>query len=276
MATTPVPPPPPGWRPPQWAKSAMVSITVPGGYNTSSSNNTPLPQNSNGVFTLSVTPTASTSYVFDAVLSLDHEQSLTKTRHPVQTGAAISSHAFIEPASLVLYVLMSDVVPQYTATNQTKPPYIQKWSGNPSKSVSAYQQVLALQTARIPLTITTRLRTYTNMLILRVSPREDNKSITGARFRIEFEQLFITNTQANPVSARPSDTQSTGLGAVNVQPPPTTVDSQFSIANAPVAPSTGSSNLLTFVQANPSGVDVPGAGTFSSVNTTSLQQIPSP
>ena len=274
-----------GWRPPQWSTPAMIAITVPAGYTTTVPNNTPVPVDSNGVGIISTKKTAPTSYVFDAVLSLDHEQTLTKTKHPVQTGAAVSSHAYIEPASLVMYVLMSDVVPQFSASNQTVAPYIQQWTGNPSKSVSAFQQVLALQAARIPLTVTTRLRNYTNMLILRVSPHEDNKSITGARFRIEFEQLFIANTQANPISARPNDTQSTGLGAVNVQPPPASIPTQFSTTDIPSTKEPGAANglsaaqnanLYTWLGANPQGVNVPGAGDYSSVNTNSLQQLPSP
>lgn len=251
-----------GWRPPQWSKPAMVSVTVPAGYNTTVPDNTTPPVDENGVGLIVDNHRSATSYVFDAVLTLDHEQTLTKTHHPVQTGAAISSHAYIEPASLVMYVLMSDVAAQYTASNQTRPPYIQTWSGNPSKSVSAYLQMLALQSARIPLTVTTRLRTYQNMLILRVSPREDDKTTTGARFRLEFEQIFVTNTQTAPVSARPNDTQNTGLGAVNVQPPSATVQQQFGV------PEEAQTNRLTGVTTaapEPTKVNIPGAGFFSSI-----------
>ncbi len=205
----------------------MVSITVPPQTTTDPSSGGSL-----GGFNVSPSTTTlpSVSYVFDAVLSLDHDQTLTKTHHPVQTGASISSHAFIEPARLVMSVLMSDVAGSYTAgVNQTSAPYVQTWKGSTSKSVSAYQQMLALQSQRVPLTVTTRLRTYQNMLITRVSPREEARTITGARFQLEFEQLFIANTQTTPVSTRPNDTASTGLGPVNTQPVPTAVDDQFGV-----------------------------------------------
>lgn len=304
MSTTPTAVASAAWRPPQWNKPAMVSITVPPGYSTAAAGAT---DPSTGEFTLRTSTQASVSYVFDAVLSLEHEQSLTKTRHPVQTGAAITSHAYLEPAALVMYVLMSDVVGQYVASNQTKAPFIQQFSGNPSKSVSAYQQMLTLQKARIPLTVVTRLRTYTNMLIDKVSPHEDSKSITGARFRIEFSQIFIASTQINPTSVRPNDTNTTGLGTVNTQPVPTAVDTQFGVhafalgngtasADVPLPPDlhngttpvvqNGVPGYLTdqpdaagnfFVPQYPNSVtavDVPGAGTYSSVNTNSLQQVP--
>lgn len=244
-----------GWRPPQWQKPPMVLITVPAA--TAVSGLDPLGQsstgsvttNADGGFVLKVHTSITTipaAYVFDAVLALDHEQTLTKTVHPVQNGAAISSHAYVNPASLVLYVLMSDVTNGYTAgVNQGFSPYIQAWTGNPSRSVSAYAQMISMQAARVPLTVTTRLRTYQNMVITRVSPREDNKSITGARFRVEFEQIFVATTQAAPSSARPNDTDNTGLGPVTTKPPSNAVKKQYQ-------------HLF-------STIDIPGSGTYSSV-----------
>jgi hypothetical protein len=262
----------------------MVTVTVPAGYTTSSQTNTPLntpiQANSNGVGVISVsrsnTLTPPLTYVFDAVLALEHEQSLTKTRHPVQAGAAVSSHAYIEPASLVLYVLMSDVTPSYVAASQASAPYIQAWSGSSSKSVAAYQTMLRLQSQRVPLVVTTRLRTYYNMLVSCLTPREDVSTIKGARFRVQLEQVFIAGTQIAPISARPNDTASTGLGSVGTQPPSNTVNSQFAVANATGDPSQPTLNFQNWLAANPAGVNVPGAGPWSSSNTNSLQQMPSP
>jgi hypothetical protein len=282
----------------------MISVTVPAGYTTDTPGNTPSGAGSNGAGLVAAKPTAAISYVFDAVLSAEHEQSLTKTNHPVQTGASVSSHAYIEPAELVLYVLMSDVTPQYATSNQSSAPYVQQWTGNPSKSVAAYQQMLALQAARIPLTVTTRLRTYSNMLVCRVAPREDEKTTTGARFRVEFGQVFVANIQLSPLSARPNDTQTTGLGSVNPAPVPATVQNQFGVeAFGPGGPNpapplppdlnNGSKPVVdngvpgylyntqpgfppTFVPQYPNSVnavDVPGAGAYTSSNYNSLPAI---
>lgn len=277
---TPYTPPPPSgaWTPPQWAKPAMVSITVPG---KTSAINVALVNTGGNIVNPNVQVSyPALTYIFDAVLSLEHEQSLVMTRHPVQNGAAISSHAYLEPAKLVLYVLMSDAAASYTAgLSQTKAPFIQAWSGNPSKSVSAYLQVLALQSARVPLTVTTRLRTYYNMIIQNVAPREDDKTITGARFRIEFGQIFIANTQAVAASSRPNETSSTGRGSISSNAPSTTTTKQFKVPKGAVtnifSPGTAT-DMLQYLQQNPTGVQVPGAGTFSSNNINSLQNIPSP
>jgi hypothetical protein len=261
------------YRPPQWAKMPMVSVTVPASYGQSSVGTEVSGSSPDTPLQLSVT--SSTTYVFDAVLSLEHGQTLTKTMHPVQNGAAITSHAYLNPASLVIYVLMSDVTPQYVASNQTSPPYVQQWTGNSSKSVSAYQQMLALQASRVPLQVTTRLRTYSNMLIADISPHEDNKSITGARFRVEFSQLFLADVQTAPTSSRPNETNQTGLGEVSTAPTTSTIDSQFlvppgsmintlnadSINNQfPAMPGT----LIGSAQQNQTAVNVPGAGSYSS------------
>lgn len=247
----------------------MVSVTVPAGYSPGQAVGATDP--STGLYTITpVTKRAATTYVFDAVLSAEHDQTLTKTHHPVQTGASVSSHAYIEPAQLVLYVLMSDVAQQFTAV-ATAGTTGQPWTGSPSKSISAYQQMLTLQAVRVPLTVVTRLRTYQNMLILKVSPREDDKTITGARFRIEFEQLFVANTQATPVSARPNDTDATGLGAVNVQPPSSAVVQQFAVPpEATVNKIPGQASAAP----QPTTVNVPGAGTASSTPQQFGQQPP--
>ncbi len=252
-----------GWRPPQWNKPATVVVTVPSqaiyatqtSFDTTDNGTTRDNISVDSVDTGNVTQAV--SYVFDAVLSLEHDQSVTKTRHPVQSGSAISSHAYMEPASLTMYVLMSDAAVQYTPANQKTSPYVQTWTGNPSKSVAAYQQMLTLQSQFVLLTISTRLRTYTNMLITRVTPREDDKTTTSARFRLEFEEIPLASIVTKGASVRPNDTDATGLGSVSSQTPSQATTQQFGMEG------TGLKKI-----------DVPGAGDQSSVNVNSLQQSP--
>ena len=231
----------------------MVSITV-----------TPTAQSSTvstdvaGAVTVGAVATTTTTYVFDAVLELDHDQRLEKTHHPVQTGADISSHAYLMPARVTLSVGMSDAMDSYANSEANSSAIgtdiITPWVGDASKSVSTYQTILGIQAARQPVTVTTRLRTYTNMVITSVSPREDSRTITGLRMRVEFEQIF-TATTTTPVSSRANDTQSTGLGTVSTVPPSAAVENQFNIASAdPVV----------------TPVSVPGAGTYSSTNIAGL------
>lgn len=228
------------WRPPQWASGASraaVLLTFPG------QSSTPQYGPSGIAATL---PTAQTVYVFDAVFRAGHEQRLTKTKHPVQTGANISDHAYVEPARVVLELGMSDAMDSFTPG---------QWTGSPSKSVSAYQIMLAMQFARVPLTLTTRLRTYKNMVIVSLTPEDTVKTIAALRMRVEFEEIFAATTQTVPASARPQDTQQTNLGSVTAQPPTPTQQSQNEVP-ASVAP-----------------VNTPGAGAWSSSNVSNLPQL---
>lgn len=231
------------YRPPQWVAPPMVSVAITQQNSAASSGGT-APQ--------------TTTYVFDAVLDIEHSQRLEKTSHPVQTGADISSHAYLVPATCVLYVGMSDAMDAYS----NGPANISPWTGNPSKSVSAYQTLLTLQAQRQPMTVTTRLRTYTNMVITDISPKEDYRTIAGLRCRVEFGQIRTATVNVTPASARANDTQTTGLGQVNPQPVPAATENQFNINNY--------GGVTPIDQVN-----IPGAGDFSSVNTNSLQtQVP--
>ena len=257
------------YRPPNWSNGPpMVTITVPtlavgllapagtaaiadpsvpGGSLLSSANAIP------------PAPTLIT-YVFDAVLEVGHSQKLEKTHHPVQTGADISSHAYLLPPRLTLYILMSDAVDSY-ATGAASNHYKQ-FAGNPSKSVSAYQTLLDIQAGRQPLTIVTRLRTYTNMVITSLDPHEDYKTITGLRMPVEFEAIFTGSTSTPPASARTNTTDSTGLGAVSPTP---LASSSALIKQYQYPPQTAVAPYALPQLADTSTVNVPGAGSFTSI-----------
>ena len=291
-----------GYRPPQWSSGpAMVSITVvPVQGSTNSLSPAALPVNASnyvpgtevpatgplagtlggGPGAVSGSGSTPTTYVFDAVLELEHEQRLEKTRHPVQTGADLSSHAYLMPPRVVMYIGMSDAMAAYASgannanTTSATPDTVTPFSGgSTSKSVNAYQTMITLQAARSPLTVTTRLRTYTNMLIASISPREDFKTITGLKMRIEFEQIFTATTVAattggsvsslGSVSARPDATQQTGLGQVNSGALSTVTSNQFSVLGKTAgAANEVTSNLLNLTTVAPY---VNGAGLFSSI-----------
>lgn len=231
-----------GWRPAQWQTQApqKVLITFPGQGST--------PQYASAVGSTVTLPNVQTIYAFDAEIQIEHEQQLRKTEHPVQTGASIADHAFLEPARLIGDFGMSDAMDAYFNPST--------WTGNASKSVSAYQTMLALQFSRIPLSITTRLRSYENMVIESLLPTDTYKTATGLRMRVEFGQIFLAIVSQSTVSARPQDTAATNLGTVNTQPPSAAQEQQNAI-------------VPTY---HP--WDSIGAGDWSSVNTNNLGSLP--
>lgn len=232
------------WRPQQWQTPVpqKVLITFPGQGSA--------PQYSGAVGSTVTLPNAQTIYAFDAEIQIEHEQRLHKTEHPVQTGASISDHAFLEPARLILDIGMSDAMDAYFNPST--------WTGNSSKSVAAYQTMLAIQFSRIPLSITTRLRTYQNMVIESLTPTDTYKTATGLRMRVEFGQIFLAIVSTSTVSARPQDTNSTQLGTVNPQAPSAAQQQQNQ------------------VEPTYHPWDSIGAGDYSSVNTENLASLPGP
>src|SRR5262249_51687603 len=87
-----------GFRPPQWStQGQLVSLTVQ------------LPTDS------PFAASGPTTYYFDAVFRTDHLSSLTPTRHPVQNGAAITDHTYLEPKRVVLEVGFSDAMDSYVS-----------------------------------------------------------------------------------------------------------------------------------------------------------------
>ena len=48
-------------------------------------------------------------FFFDGFLNVSHERKLTTTSSPVETGAAIVDHAYVEPAKITMKIIVSDV-----------------------------------------------------------------------------------------------------------------------------------------------------------------------
>ena len=234
-----------GYRPSGWSLPAQTFVTVPGTAGSSSAgtvNTTPQDGTvaaDTGVLTFGASSTLQqgtpdTILVFDAVIRLEHGQGLRKTEHPVQAGANIADHAFLLPASVVLDIGMSDAMDSYQPG---------MWGGAASKSVSAFQTLLAVQASRKPLTVTTRLNTYVNMLIDHIHAPDSNETGHGLKATVTFGQIFTGSVTTQQVSARPQTTGATEIGTKNPLPVPATVTNQ---------------NMVT------TPTTVPGAGDFSS------------
>jgi hypothetical protein len=240
------------WRPPQWSETALYMIAVPPGYTQTSAQ--VVDGNGSQIAAPVSTANAPTYLVFDAVIHASHSQQATPTQYPVQNQSNYSDHIVLHPPRLSLDIVMSDAVQAYAAG---------QWLGNASKSISCFQTLSALRAARVPLTIYTRLATYTNMALIDVVPDENVRTLHGLRARVEFQGVFIATvqvTQQNGTSARQQTTDATQLGPVNPTPVPSGVVAQNGLPSS----STGvpsSSELQSQDGA------VIGAGNWSSNNT---------
>lgn len=119
--------------------------------------------------------------LFDAVFSINHSQNITITQHPVQSGAAVADHAFLEPDEVVLDVGMTDVATSLdTIAGSAK-----------NRSVVAYEMLRSLAQAREPLDLTTRLFSYKNMMITSIAVDDDFHTMHALRASISLQQIRI-------------------------------------------------------------------------------------
>jgi hypothetical protein len=207
------------FRPPQWSQPQLTSITVttPGLPAATVSSSDSLSGTSSST-TQPATQGSSTTYFFDAVFRVEHRLRRTFTKHPVQTGASLVDHSYDEPNVIILDIGMSDAMAVFTPGQYT---------GNPSKSVSAFQTFVQIKSSGVPLTLNTKLNTYYNMGITDIRAADTRETQYALRAEIVFEQIIVAQTSSGTSqvanSARPSETNSTSLGSANVTPAPSTL-----------------------------------------------------
>jgi len=206
------------WRPPKWSQGSsaqLYSLTVAKIVSVSDIQHSLVVSTVNGV----PSPTApegttrlvgsarvsseSITYFFDAVLRVEHRQDLVRTEHPVQSGASIVDHAYLRPARVILEIGMSDAMGSFTAG---------QFTSSSSRSVSAYQTLLDLQNSRVPLTLSTRLNQYSNMLIESIGAVEDAHTRFAGKFQVVFSQIIVATVATKTVTARPDQTDTTNEG----------------------------------------------------------------
>lgn len=150
--------------------------------------------------------------------------SLEITEHPVETGAAITDHAFKKPQEVALTCGWSNsslleaprptVAAVFSNGSMTRADYV---SG-------VYSLLLALQESRVPFDVFTTKRQYQNMLITGLSVTTDAKTSEALMVQATLRQVIIVRTQATtlPPRADQADPASTAeienAGVKQVQP----------------------------------------------------------
>lgn len=143
--------------------------------------------------------------VFDAILKTDHSSKVTVTNHPIESGANISDHAFVEPSEISIELAVSD-------SERDRGTF-----GSGKRSVKAFQELTKLQISRKLITVVTRLKTYRNMLIISVSAPDDYTTMNAFRAVIILSEIPVVSTSRVSVNARAtaSSTQVQKTGSTN-------------------------------------------------------------
>lgn len=155
---------------------------------------------------------------FDAIFSVSTSHTATITSHPVQNGANISDHMFVNPVTINMEIGMSDAMATMVQG---------QFTSAYSKSVSAYRELVKLQESRQPFTVLTRLNRYENMVIQGINVEDSAQYKNGLRASVNMQQIIMATVATEKVSTR-NWTSGKGAKRGEVQPKqlPTSVAGQ--------------------------------------------------
>lgn len=120
-------------------------------------------------------------FIADVTLEEQHEDELHITESPVDQGASVTDHSFKVPAKLTVRVGYSNSSLQAL--------------GNPNYVQQVYDAFLRLQAGRDPFSVITGKRSYTNMLIRRLTTVTDDKTENALMMVCEMKEILLTSTQ---------------------------------------------------------------------------------
>ncbi len=134
----------------------------------------------------------------DVTFEERHEDSLTITDHPVEQGASITDHAYLNPVTVEIKVGFKPQTGVLSAVGSLFAnggvPYLNQ----------VYQNVLALQKNRTLNVIMTGKRVYTNMLVERIVCVTDRDTENVLRMTISCRQLILVQTMAVTIAPNSS------------------------------------------------------------------------
>ena len=133
-----------------------------------------------------------------AIFEEVHRDDLFITDHPVETGAAISDHAFKKPSSVEMRCGWSDA----TAASDG---YVRE----------VYAELLALQKRREPFDVSTGKRAYTNMLLSGIGLTTDESSEFALMVNATLREVIITSTSSTNTTPTAAQRDPQRTGSVN-------------------------------------------------------------
>lgn len=104
---------------------------------------------------------------------------LTITKQPVQQGASITDHAYKEPTTFSMAILFADNL--FTSLSKV------------------YQDLLDLQSSRVPFDVITPKRIYNNMLVAVLSQTTDKNTENCLSINISFQEVLLVNVVTTTV-----------------------------------------------------------------------------
>ena len=160
--------------------------------------------------------TAGAQLVFDAVVEEVHETELKITDNPVETGVAVSDHAYMDPVRITMTVSVSNDM-LHDVPGST-------WD-EAQRASDAFAELQKLQQSAVPFDVQTGLLLYHNMVVRRLSTPQDKDTSRILLLQAELRQVIFANTRVADVPASGSTNQMAppvyggNLGSEPVVPP---------------------------------------------------------
>jgi hypothetical protein len=114
------------------------------------------------------------------------------TQHPVQQGASITDHAYLKPSTINLKLM---------------------WNDDDAPLSETYQNLLLLQSSRVPLDVVTGKRAYTNMLIKSLGQTTDVQTENVLSINMQMQEIIITAVEVTTVPPRANQKNAGKTGA---------------------------------------------------------------
>jgi len=153
-------------------------------------------------------------YFFDGFVKVNQTHSLAVTSHPVQSGAAITDHAYKEPVSIRATIIVSDAFVTDDKDREREANYFR--ANGATKSMGAFNVLKQLQAQRKLLTVVTPYGSYSNMLLTEIVADYSYKNIFNVVADVTLEEVIIANEKTVKVSSRAQTTD-------NSSPSPTVI-----------------------------------------------------
>jgi hypothetical protein len=127
--------------------------------------------------------------MIDAVVSETHNLSAEVSEYPTEGGRNLVDHKRIKPLMLNLDGVISDTPLGEALTRQRQ----QETGGITTPSAWGYERLEQLHRANKPLTITTSLRAYANMVLVDLSITREAATGRALAFTVSAQQIEIVN-----------------------------------------------------------------------------------
>jgi hypothetical protein len=130
-----------------------------------------------------IRPRSIGGFIADVTVEESADDEVEITQIPVESGAAVTDHAYKRPARLTIRAGWSDSSAQA--------------GGNPVYDQQVYQAFLMLQASLVPFQVITGKRIYNNMLARRVSQTTNESTENALMMTVECQEIiFVTTSTA--------------------------------------------------------------------------------